>query len=735
MIRRFVPAIVFGGTTAFLAAPVVIRAQTAPTAPPALEEITVTAERRVESLEKAPLSVSVRSGVDLSAQGKYSLESILEDIPGISGGAAAATPTLPGATAVGTDAPSSGMIIRGIPSSNSAGGSAISTAPAVATYVDGIYEGVGGNYDISRVEVLRGPQGTLYGRSATAGVVAIHTPDPNLSELTGDFGGELGDYNLSRGYGALSVPLVKDQLAIRLAGNRYEVNGFDNGSGGRSINSDAKAKILWKPRDDFSMLVGAALQHTDANSGGRQITRSSDPYAIDYQVISVKPSWNETRQVWAEMNWDAGIGRLTYIPALRAFTQNGIASLVAQGNEVNTATRTPQDSFMTHEVRLASNADGKLVWQVGSLYYDNRLKNHTDNILPNVPFPGANLVTFISDTRKHVMEAGFFGQATYSLTDYLRATAGLRYDYTKVDIQQNYTSIAGITNSIPDDEQLHTFNNLTYQARLEADLSKQSILYVSASTGFSPGDVGLQADAAGVPRAVVLAAETLHAYEIGNKNVLFGGQLQVNASIFYNYYGGYQNTISVSVSEFHSYNVPLQNYGADLEILYRPTLSDRFGVTLGYVDDRFVKKPADFVADYAVDYPTGVVPLKANISYSHEFVLPNNSSLVLRGDGNYLSSRYAASTGFPAAVAALGGTQYIRTGSAVFGNLGATWATPDRSLNINAYVRNVSNNRYRTSMNVLAADLTGVILPTASWQYQPAIAEPRTYGVSVGYHF
>jgi iron complex outermembrane receptor protein len=143
-----------------------------------LEEIVITAERRVEDVQKTAASVSVRSGEEMATQGRYSLQSIIQDVPGITGAVLDSTATSVGG---GTDMAGAGLTIRGIQSNVGVGGSATSTAPAAAIYVDGVYEGVGGNYDIDRVEVLRGPQGTLYGRSATSGLVAIHTRDPSLT--------------------------------------------------------------------------------------------------------------------------------------------------------------------------------------------------------------------------------------------------------------------------------------------------------------------------------------------------------------------------------------------------------------------------------------------------------------------------------------------------------------------------------------------------------------------------
>ena len=143
----------------------------------------------------------------------------------------------------GTDAAASGLTIRGIVSNSGAGGSVTSVAPAAAIYVDGVYSGIGGGYDLDRVEVLRGPQGTLYGRSATAGLIAIHTADPDLGELEANALTELGSYGLRHYSAAINVPLG-EHLAMRFAANHMARNGYDDKQGGEFSTDNARLKLL-----------------------------------------------------------------------------------------------------------------------------------------------------------------------------------------------------------------------------------------------------------------------------------------------------------------------------------------------------------------------------------------------------------------------------------------------------------------------------------------------------------
>jgi outer membrane receptor protein involved in Fe transport len=150
-----------------------------------LDEIIVTAERRSSDAQRAATSVAVRSGDDLKAQGRYSLQQILEDVPGVVYSNLNAA-----SNSAGSDTQGTAVIIRGAVPNTAATGSTLSVVPTTAVYTDEVYEGIGGDYDIDRVEILRGPQGTLYGRSATGGVIATHTHNPVLGEWGADFTAE-----------------------------------------------------------------------------------------------------------------------------------------------------------------------------------------------------------------------------------------------------------------------------------------------------------------------------------------------------------------------------------------------------------------------------------------------------------------------------------------------------------------------------------------------------------------
>jgi outer membrane receptor protein involved in Fe transport len=462
-----------------------------------LQEVIVTAERREQDVQKIAASVSVRTGEDLQAEGKYTLAQILQDIPGVQGGAAPDPGTGGGS---GTDSAASGVVIRGIRSNLGTGGSITSVASSAATYVDDVYQGIGGNYDISRVEVLRGPQGTLYGRSAVSGAVGTYTRNPELGKFGGfgtvEFGGnDIGAQNIEHYTAGVNIPLT-DQFAVRVAANRYSAGGMwrdqaasaTGGNGGKNDQNAAKIKILYKPSENLSILVGGAFENNRAWSGSTGVTITQpviDQVVVtDSPIVAFTPGTNKYRQIWARLDWNLGFGTLTYIPAVRKFENEllvnnttstncqtlttlqmrpaSIGGITPNGVQCFTQpTATPFDQFTTHEFRIASNPGSKLTWQAGAMYYLNKLDNHTDNEYVNPRdglntyvdsclYPPFNYVAGVcvnggntkyllySDTHKKTQAVGLFAEATYPVTDSFRFTGGLRYDDTKVTDQQFY---------------------------------------------------------------------------------------------------------------------------------------------------------------------------------------------------------------------------------------------------------------------------------------------------------
>lgn len=705
-----------------------------------LEEVIVTAERRWSDAQKTATAVSVRSGEDLLQQGKTSIRQILEDIPAV------VVTENTGMYAAGSDTAGNNITIRGI-KSNSGTASALPAVPTTAVYTDGIYEGIGGSYDLDRVEVLRGPQGTLYGRSATSGVFATHTMDPSFDGFSFDGAAEFGSYALQHYTGAVNVPLG-DTLALRAAADQFSRDGYDSDAGGALERNSGRLKMLYRPTDDLSVLFGASIEKNHTHTGGVQ-GNMSGPDTVYYTPVPVRSGENVFQQYWLNIDWDLGAATLTYLPALRSWDQDAVIYAVGPGGMgMNQPIEMPFDQFMTHELRLASNEVGPVSWLVGGFYYENRLKNSTGTRWIS---SGAQLNNV--ESRKETRNTGVFGEMTYSFLDTWRLTGGLRYDYTYVQTTEDYTTnlnfacntpIGGfspecpaaapdspdagspennLTLSLSGDAGTRRFYNTTYKARLEHDLTPANLLYTMVSTGFIPGDVQVTTGAGGQPVASEYGAEQLTAYEIGSKNRFLDNRLQVNGALFYYDYGGFQTSITpdpTNPGSTFTTTVPAKVRGAEIEMLYQLTPFDRLGLSYSHTDAYFSDAPASFTQYVAEKHDVpGSVPHMVNAAYSHSFALPGGSVLDFRADARFQSAYNLGNLG--SQLGSQGGLAYVHVGDEWIGNLNGSWRSNDGRYSVTAYVRNITDNRYKTYVQLQTVEP----VPVAS----VAQYDPRTFGI------
>lgn len=704
-----------------------------------LGEIVVTAERRFNTAQKTAGAITVRPGDMMLLLGRYELKNILEDVPGISGGASKSTNT---SLAGGTDNPATGLVIRGIQSNSGVGGSATSTSSAAAIYTDDVYNGLGGNYDIARAEILRGPQGTLYGRSATAGVVAIHTNAPDAKELHGDGAAEIGNYNLYHFTGGLNLPIITDKLALRVSGNYFERDGYYSKKGDARKSSSFRAKLLWTPTDNFSALLGYAQEHNVTHSGGTNVAQVGSPTNFVYTENAVGDGKNHSRQYWGNFKLDLGSVAVTYIPAYRTFFQNATALVrTAPGpgavNIDNYVITTP-DNFMTHELRINNtDAGAAFKWQIGGMFYRNSL-SETNNLFNYDLGPTGSFI-FKSTTHKVTTATGVFAEGTYSFSPETRLTAGIRYDHTKIVIDQTYTSFLGITQSLTGANRLASFDNFTYKARLEHDLTPQNLIYATISTGFSPGDKALTQDPTGNPIPFVLKAQTLTAYEIGTKNRFLDNHLQINIAAYYNDYGGYQ-TAGINTAPpgpiriFETITSPVKSYGVELEVLARPWENGTFGLNASYNHARYGSfsgpNPAtDYAKFFSTDHVAPSAPFQMSASYDHSVDL-GGAKLLLRAAARYVSPH--DSSRIDDIFALFGATPYVRVPGRTLADLNATLMFGD-NFSITGYVRNVTNERFLPDNWNVANVIPGN--PPIVITSQNALSDPRTFGAIVSFKF
>lgn len=707
------------------------------TATEALEEIVVTAERRAVSLQDVGVAVSVKTGEELSRAGKYSLDDILQAIPGVSGA------TLGTGVNVGSDTPAAGLAIRGIQTNDQGSSFFLAPISTTALYVDNVYNGLGGSYDLERVEVLRGPQGTLYGLSATGGMIATHTRNPSLDAFGGEVSVLAGNYNLRQYTGALNIPLG-DTFAIRLSGNRYERDGYESREGGRIGTTDFRVKALYQPSEDISLLVGAAMQNNNINSGGAAyrrtgpltITNTSQLSPGAYQKIRVPilSSDVNVRQYWAELNWHFAGMTLTYLPSYRSFEKAG-RQVIGGGTffgEINV----PEDNFITHELRLTSDVNNWVSWQAGVVHYKNEAKDFKNAIsLPN----GTPNTYRLQD--RDVTDLGAFSEATFSFTDQTRLTAGLRYDQTKlasnIEFRRYATATSFIADTVSGDEGKMKSNSLTYKLRLEHDWSMDKKVYAMVSSGFAPGDINVTTSTTGgIPRIDTYryVSEELVSYELGSKNRFLDGRVQVNAAVFFNDYQGYHEQVFDQTDPTNQKveTIPVQVKGAEFESLFQVTDQTRLGLNLAYTDAVYHNPSSDFAVTAVKEEVPDVPPFTGSLLVDHDLPFANDSVLSLHAEGNY-KSNYDTQT-LTVAQNAAGGERFIQPGDWWTINVSGNYRLKS-GLYFNAYVRNVGDTRKVTAGTIRGLSPYVYAGPAGWTENDLFISEPRTYGLRIGYQF
>ena len=761
-------SVLLGCCTALVGITMSAHAQTAAPAAPAagsssgrLQEVVVTAERRTTNVQKAAVSITAISGKELAAEGRYSLRENLQNIVGVSAIDASST-TSQG----GSDMQGNYITIRGVTPNTDpgAGPSVLSAPPTTGVYVDGVYEGLGSSYDIQRVQLERGPQGTLFGRSATSGVYSVYTVDPVLNKYSGTVGIEFGNHALRHFTGAVNIPLG-DVLAARISADSYRRDGYQTGADGDQETDGARMKLLYKPSDEISAMVGAAVQNSTEHNGGEDFKYApptqvgpnayeggyliGDTNVVD-ESAPVGSGHDHGTQFWGQFEYNPGFATISFVPTYRTFTQNATQYTSGIGGyNLGEIIHTPLDHFQTYELRVASNEGSPIKWQVGTNFYRNdEFNTNANNVIPHANgYPldvNGNPVTTVGNviTSKRTTDYGIFGETTIPVYTGTRLTLGARYDWTAVDTQQQNT----VSLNFPEDlfgvapvdlytlnvnaaQGLSNFRNFNYKVRLEHDLTSHNLVYATVSTGFVPGNVSVAevnaTPPATTPKAVIynLASETLTAYEVGTKNRFFDNRLQANLSAYYYDYGGFQTVYTPNPNDpfvQDSIAVPAHNYGFELETIYSITPYDRVGANFSYDQSHYVNMPAAFAA--SVNYTTlraGVIPYTLVVNYDHTVEFASGASIDLHGD-MHLDGPYqaAAQSSYNLGLYPIL-DQLEHVPVHVIGNLNATWSPATGNYSITAYVRNVANTSYVFPFQIAQPNVGATVTYT----------DPRTMGL------
>lgn len=610
----------------------------------ALEEVIVTAQKKSENLQQVAVAVSAFSEDTLRNTGILDIGDITAHTPSFS--ISSYNPTTP--------AP----YIRGVGTNSSSVGDDAS----VGVFIDEVYAGRAGGYssdmfDVQRVEVLRGPQGTLYGRNVAGGAMNIITNNPSdtleaRAEVTA------GNYNLLAIHGMLSGPLAEDGgVRGRIAVSSRQRDGFvDNVVTGHDLknedNLSARGKLAFDLGASAELLLSADYSKDDDLRGpaARNTTNVAPPLpgepvdkvSLDFDGFTERELYGAS----ATLNWDLGPGTLTSISAYRANDYRFLDDLTGTWSVLSLTNDAEEESSQfTQELRYAAEME-RFGYTVGAYYFDesvDRLESFDSS--GTLGIPGSSRPLW--DASMDSSSASVFGEATWYVTDKLSLIAGGRYTRDEKDFS-NVTSnpdVLGYLLEAYSVDESESWNKFTPKLGLEYVLSDEIMLYATWAEGYKAGGYnGLAATRAEATQP--FDQEVVSSYEAGIKSDLLDQTLRVNANVFYSDYQDLQNFyVDVGTSEVITATADAEMQGLELEIWWTPI--DRLDIFLaGNVMDT---EYTQFPANPAVEGNALMRAPETSGSLGVQYVQPvgNLGDLLLRTDVTYTDEMYFSTANLP----------------------------------------------------------------------------------------
>ena len=668
-----------------------------------LQEILVTAQRRSERLQDVPVAVSAISGERAAAMGVSDTKSLIIAVPALD---------------FNTNGPNGAApFLRGVGSASALGGQ----ESPVAMFVDGVYiYSPAGNLlslpYVDRIEVLKGPQGTLFGRNATAGVIQITTRDPG-SEPAAEATIGYGNFDTIQGSAYASTPLGSNLSANIMASGSHQGNGWGKNivSGDdvfRGWNWSVRSKLRWEPsaatrvilsgdysrrKDDFGVNftppVGTIAVDGLGNPG-RYRTRISSKDRTDAEDYGVS----------LKVDQDLGSVKLLSISAYRETKNTSALDQDASSIPlVKIDLHQPSKQF-SQELQLQSNGSGPLTWVLGAYYLYGKAAYRPLAVSGLAVDPNGPQIT----VDQAVNSISGFGQGTYALTDTTHVTVGLRY--TRDDYKINGTlQFPGTAASQKD----HS-SKLTYRFALDQKLATDILVYASHSRGFKSGAFNTL-----LYTTPSVSPEVLDATEVGLKSEFFDRRVRFNAAAFYYDYSNLQVLQTVPGGAYAINAGRAHIKGIDMDLTVIPvrnlTLSAGMAIMGGHYTsfpngqlktpspgNGNIITPADLAgndtirtpdltfnlgADYAIESAIGKWVISANYAY--------NDGYYWEPDNRLRQPHYGLL------------------------NAGLSWTSVSGNLSARMWAKNLTNAYYYSFGD--ESPFGDVISP----------AEPRTYGVTV----
>jgi iron complex outermembrane recepter protein len=699
------------------------------------DEIIVTARRREESLIDVPISVSAISGEALAAQGAVDITALQDK-----------TPNLTLQIARGSNSTLIGFI-RGVGQQDPLWG----FEPGVGLYVDDVYiarpqGAVLDIFDVSRVEVLRGPQGTLYGRNTVGGAIKYVT-----NKLGSDFGGKVrasyGAFNQIDLIGQVTVP-IGDTLSIGGAVAWYQRDGFGTNltTGAEHYDKDVLAGRIsaeFTPSDDIFIRIAADKTIDKSNPRhGTRLTGNGGlaAFAPTSSVYDTRAGIGDDNKVTTQgvsLTGEFGLSDSLTFKTISAYRDGRTDTLIDFDNTAGPVLDIPafyDDRQFTQELQLLF--EGDRIQGVAGLYYlDARASGAFDTVLGL-----ANLTILTSGTVKTKSYAAF-ADFSFDLTDQFKISGGLRYthdDKTGTVFRQNYTGIRSpefgnaaalpglIRTNYTNDR---SFKKLTPRVSLSYQPSDALNFYASYGQGFKSGGFDMRGDAVFTPTTVDgYDSETIDSYELGLKSAWLDRKLFANVAVFKSTYKDQQVTIQApslagGVVSFVDNAGRGEIWGAELELRAVPSPYFSMNAAFGYTNADYKEfltfigggtTPVD-VSDQRDFQNTPKFTASASATMSSDFLgglLSVTPAISMRSDSQL----------FEFAVPLLDPDGYFLVDAS------ANWLSGDERIKLSVNLRNLTNEKYRVG----GYNFPGALFGNSIIGYY---GPPRTATFSVEYRF
>ncbi|WP_158298819.1 TonB-dependent receptor [Sphingomonas psychrotolerans] len=707
-------------------------AQEVPAAAPG-DEIVVTAQKREQNLQDVPISISVVSGDDMQAQGAASLTDYAGYIPGMQ----VSTGGTPGQTTV---------TLRGV--------APLTASQTVGIYLDDAPVGSssiynrGGQfsldllpYDIERVEVLRGPQGTLYGASSIGGLVKYVTVAPSTTIFSVRAGGEVFGINGAGDLGwagqtMFNAPLVQGKLGVTGSFAWRKTPGFVNSTNNAALKDQnayeqigGRFSLLWQASDRFSAKLSALYQSVDADGNGvyaADLTGKRLGDGSSYNNYVAEAFQTDLQYYAGTLDYDFGgvsaTSSTTYSKRSARQLQDatyafGVLFPLLTGGAIAPGI-TPFDINLdlekwTQEVRLASASGGTFEWLVGGFYTSEKSDNtqlvRSYDMAGNAIPPLDPLATVALPAK--YKEYAVFGNATLRLGERFEVTGGVRWARN----EQNFRQISqGAIVPTADDPGSSEEDVFTWSVSPQFHVNENAMLYARVATGYRPG--GPNVIVPNVPPSV--ESDTLTNYEVGFKADLAGRAVTIDVAAFYMDWKDIQVTRSFGGVAGQANGGAAVSKGVEGALTIRPATGLSLGLTASYTDATLAEDVPD-ISGADGDQLPGVAKFSGSARLDYHAELGGDLSGDFGVGVRHASSRLSLVESDPLTARA---RPYTAVDLNAALNIGEHWK-------VRAYARNLLDNDGEIARSTLANGLN-----------QPSFLaitplQPRTIGLAFDLSF